>query len=325
MLDFDQASGMPGQNSVTPDQTRRQRMTESSFDGEAPPAYILEAPDRQLAPVVYASPHSGDYYPPDLHDASHMDALTLRRSEDSFVDRLFASAPAHGSPLLKATHARVYLDLNREPWELDPTMFADDLPAHVNTSSLRVAGGLGTIAKVVSDGHEVYRRKLSFAEAEARVIGLYYPYHRALEGLVARTRRDFGYCLLIDCHSMPSSGGPMDSDSGNRRGDIILGDRFGTTCAPQLTNMAQDILTDAGFSVKRNNPYAGGFTTYHYGRPTAGAHTLQIEINRALYMDETRFSPNGNFPAVRNAMTRLIESLRRLDPEYFEPMSAAAE
>ncbi|HZD24741.1 MAG TPA: N-formylglutamate amidohydrolase [Alphaproteobacteria bacterium] len=292
---------------------------------EAPPPFEIEAPERQLAPVVYASPHSGDHYPPDLQAATPLSAAVLRRSEDSFVDRLFAAAPAHGSPLLRARYARVYLDPNREPWELDPAMFAEPLPEHVNTTSLRVAGGLGTVARVVADGQEVYARKLRFAEAEARIHGIYYPYHRALADLVTRTRRAFGYCLLIDCHSMPSTGGPMDRDDGRRRADIVLGDRFGTTCSRELTDCVHEVLSDAGLLVLRNNPYAGGFTTYNYGRPSTGVHGLQIEINRALYMDEKRFRPNGGFDATRRAMTQVVAAVRRLDPEYFEPLDAAAE
>jgi len=294
-------------------------------DRRAPPAFNIEAPERQLAPVIYASPHSGDYYPSDLVHASGLSLAALRKSEDSFVDELFAAAPAHGSPLLRARYARVYLDANREPWELDPGMFDDELPSHVNTTSLRVAGGLGTIARVVADGQAVYRRRLRFAEAESRVFGVYYPYHQALSDLIARTRQSFGYCLLIDCHSMPSSGGPMDRDEGRRRADVVLGDRFGTTCAPELTDCVHHLLADEGLVVMRNNPYAGGFTTYNYGRPAGGVHALQIEINRALYMDEARLTHGAGFAEIRATMTRLIAAVRRLSPEYFENLDAAAE
>jgi N-formylglutamate amidohydrolase len=290
----------------------------------APPAFSIEMPERQLAPVVYASPHSGTHYPPELLHASALSLELLRRSEDSFVDELFAAAPSQGAPLIRARYARVYLDPNREPWELDPAMFEAPLPGHVNSTSLRVAGGLGTIARIVSEGHEVYERKLSFADAERRIDDIYYPYHRALAGLITETRLAFGYCILIDCHSMPSAGA-LGSRDRRRRADIVLGDRFGTTCSPKLTEYVHSVLADQGLMVMRNNPYAGGFTTYHYGRPLDGVHTLQIEINRALYMDEARIEKGSGFTATRRTMTELIAALRRLGPEAFESQPAAAQ
>lgn len=289
-----------------------------------PPPFDIEMPERQLAPVVYASPHSGTHYPPELLAASALSLRMLRRSEDSFVDALFGAAPAQGSPLIRARHARVYLDLNREAWELDPGMFDDPLPDHVNSTSLRVAGGLGTIARIVAEGQEVYERKLSFREAERRVQGIYYPYHRALTGLLSETQRNFGYAILVDCHSMPSTGAAANREH-RRRADIVLGDRFGTTCAPELTEYVQSVLADKGLVVMRNNPYAGGFSTYHYGQPANGVHALQIEINRALYMHERRIEPSDGFAATRVVMTELIAALRRLGPEAFESQPVAAQ
>lgn len=289
-----------------------------------PPAFSIAAPERQMAPVIYASPHSGDYYPPELLDATALPLGLLRRSEDSYVDELFAAAPSQGAPLLRARYARVYLDPNREPWELDPAMFEAPLPGHVNSTSLRVAGGLGTIARIVSEGHEVYERKLSFADAERRVDDIYYPYHRALAGMINETRLAFGYCILIDCHSMPSAGA-LGSRDRRRRADIVLGDRFGTTCSPKLTEYVQSVLAGQGLVVMRNNPYAGGFTTYHYGRPADAVHTLQIEINRALYMNEERIEKNAGFAATKAIMTELVAALRRLGPEAFETLPTAAQ
>lgn len=279
---------------------------------DVPPFDIL-SPLRQTAPVVLASPHSGDYYPPDLLAASRLSLQILRKSEDSFVDRLFAAAPQLGAPLLRGRWARVYLDVNREPYELDQGMFADPLPPHVNTSSLRVAGGLGTIARVVADGAEVYGTKLRFAEAESRVARIWRPYHAALAELVAHTRQIFGFCILIDCHSMPSVGGPMDRDGGRVRPDIVLGDRFGAACAPALAEYAQQRLEAMGYVVTRNNPYAGGFTTHHYGQPARGVHALQIELNRALYMDERTIEPLPSFDAHAHNLAELIAGLSALD------------
>lgn len=281
-------------------------------DTDVPPFDLL-APHRQTAPVVCASPHSGDHYPPDLIAATRLARHTLRRSEDSFVDRLFAAAPQFGAPLLRARWARVYLDVNREPYELDQGMFADPLPAHANTSSLRVAGGLGTIARVVADGAEVYGGKLRFAEAEARVARLWRPYHAALADLVAGARRGFGFSVLIDCHSMPSIGGPMDRDGGRARPDIVLGDRFGAACAPALADLAQRRLEQLGYVVARNNPYAGGFTTHHYGQPARASHALQIEINRALYMDERAIEPLPCFEEHARNFGALIAELAGVD------------
>lgn len=279
---------------------------------DVPPFDIL-SPVRQTAPLVLASPHSGDHYPPDLLGASQLGLQVLRKSEDSFVDRLFAAAPQFGAPLLRGRWARVYLDVNREPYELDQAMFADPLPPHANTSSLRVAGGLGTIARVVADGAEVYGFKLRFAEAEARIDGIWRPYHAALAELVARTRQTFGFCILIDCHSMPSVGGPMDRDGGRSRPDVVLGDRFGAACAPALAEYVQERLEAMGYVVARNNPYAGGFTTHHYGQPGRGSHALQIELNRALYMDERRIEPSPSFETHARNLAALIAGLSGLD------------
>jgi len=255
----------------------------------ASPIEVL-APSRQTAPLVFASPHSGAAYPESFVSRSRLSALALRRSEDSFVDEIFGDAPAQGAPLLRALYPRAFVDPNREPYELDPEMFADALPSWVNVRSPRVRGGLGTIARVVASGAEIYREKLSFAEAERRIAACYRPYHDALADLVTATRDRFGHGLLIDCHSMPSVGGPMDADSGRKRADFILGDRHGTSCAPVITDRVEEVLIGLGYEVARNSPYAGGFTTVHYGRPAAGIHALQIEINRRLYMDEERIT-----------------------------------
>lgn len=249
------------------------------------PLEVLEPRPRRLALVV-ASPHSGAHYPPEFVAASRLDALALRRSEDSFIDEVFGAAPAVGAPLLRALFPRAYVDPNREPYELDPAMFADALPGYANTRSPRVAAGLGTIARVVATGREIYRDKLRIADALGRIHAFYQPYHGALRRLVAETRESFGCCVLVDAHSMPSVGGPMDADAGRARVDVILGDVHGASCAPVVTDTAERTLRALGYAVTRNNPYSGGFTTQNYGRPRRGIHALQIELNRALYMDE---------------------------------------
>jgi N-formylglutamate deformylase len=257
--------------------------------------------------VVFASAHSGRLYPPDFIAAARLDALGLRRSEDSFVDALFEAAPTYGAPLLAATFPRAFCDPNREPWELDPAMFADDLPPWVNTTSARVGAGLGTIARVVASGESIYRSKLPFAEAERRVRACWEPFHDALFALITETRRRFGACLLIDCHSMPAHGNP--GRHGHAAADFVLGDAHGTACSPRATALVEQVLGDLGYSVRRNDPYAGGYITRHYGRPREGVHALQIEIARGLYMDEARIERLPRFAALQRDLTTLIATV----------------
>lgn len=271
-------------------------------------------PSAPAAPLVVSSPHSGRDYPADFLADARLDPLALRRSEDCFVDELFAGAPARGATLLKALFPRAYVDANREPYELDPEMFENPLPAYVNTRSPRVRGGLGTIARVVASGAEIHGRKLRFAEAEARIRDCYRPYHVALAGLIGEAEARFGTVVLLDCHSMPSVGGPMDRDPGASRVDIVLGDRHGTSCQPEVTATAERALQACGYVVRRNTPYAGGFITRYYGRPDAGVHALQVEINRALYMDEACMSRGPGLGTVAAHMNALMEALARVDP-----------
>lgn len=281
------------------------------------PCWSVAAPAEQTAPVVFASPHSGQNYTAELLATTPLDAASLRRSEDAFVDRLYAAAPEYGAPLLRCHYPRVFLDCNREPYELDQGMFAAALPVFANTRSPRVTAGLGTIARVTATGEDIYRDRLDVSAALARIRDHYFPYHEALKRLVQQTRLRFGVCLLIDCHSMPSVGGPMDSDPGSRRVDMVLGDCFGTSCAPAITAFAESALRELGYSVRRNVPYAGGHTTRHYGRPREGIHALQIEINRALYMDERRIAPLAEFDAVAMRIGRLVEALTGIDRRTF--------
>ncbi len=292
------------------------------------PPFEVVAPSDQSLPFVFASPHSGRVYPKSFLQATRLDGTSIRRSEDSFVDEIFGSAPALGAPLLKAHFPRAYVDPNREAYELDPAMFDGPLPPFVNTRSPRVGAGLGTIARVVRDGAEIYSRKLPFQEAQTRVESYYKPYHAALRSLIDATHKKFSYAVLIDCHSMPSVGGPLDQDIGATRPDIVLGDRFGTSCARRLTDMIERALAMQGFAVVRNNPYAGGFSTEHYGRPVLGLHALQIEINRALYMDEERIERTSGIKRVTHAMTTLVRAMGEVDWRFLRsafPSSQAAQ
>jgi len=252
----------------------------------------LRQPAERSLPLVLASPHSGAEYPADFLAASRLDPLSLRRSEDSFVDELFGAAPRLGAPLLSARFPRAYVDVNREAYELDPGMFCDALPGFVNAGSARVRIGLGTIARVVASGEEIYAEKLRFVEVERRIERLYRPYHQMLRRLVKETEALFGGYLLLDCHSMPSGVG---SGYGQSWADIVLGDCHGGACAPEILETARRFLAERGFSVAINTPYAGGFTTDHYGRPGLRRHALQIEINRALYMNERNYRRKPHF------------------------------
>jgi N-formylglutamate amidohydrolase len=270
----------------------------------AKPFDVLK-PAAPWGPLVFNSPHSGRVYPAELLAASRLDESGLRRSEDFEVDSLFGAAPALGAPLLRAHFPRAYLDVNREPYELDPRMFEGRLPAYANTRSLRVAGGLGTIPKIVGDGHDIYARRLPVGEALARIETIYRPYHAALRGLVQDACRRFGEAVIVDCHSMPSAS--LGPEAGARP-DIVLGDRYGVSAAAQLVDAAEEIFSSLGYAVARNRPYAGGFITEHYGQPAAGVHALQIEVNRAIYMDEASISRRPGFDRLQADLSTFIEA-----------------
>jgi len=271
-------------------------------------ALTLLAPARQAAGIVLTSPHSGRCYDPEFLTASRLDAQAIRRSEDSFVNELFAAAPSLGLPLLAANFPRAFCDVNREAWELDPGMFTEALPDYVNTRSPRVAAGLGTIARIVGTGEPIYAGKLSFAEAQARIARCWEPFHAALATLIAGTIASFGTCLVLDCHSMPSLPGRHGP-----RPDVILGDGHGTTCAPELTDRVHETLAAVGLFVQRNEPYAGGYITRHYGRPRDCVHVIQIELARALYMNERNFTRNAQFPARQRQLSSFLAALVAAD------------
>lgn len=274
----------------------------------APPPFEIISPDRQTVPLVLSSPHSGRYYPQSFLESSRLDQRAIRSSEDLMVDALFASAVELGAPLMRATYPRAYLDVNREPFELDPKMFVGRLPSFANIRSLRVAGGLGTIPRIVCDAQNIYRGPIPVECALERIETVYKPYHDRLRSLLAGTHVAFGQAILVDCHSMPSA---MRTGHSRLRPDFVLGDRFGTSCAGELTDAAAQCLRELGYTVCRNKPYAGGFITEHYGRPSRGLHALQIEINRALYMDEASLELHDGFERLRSDISCLIGELIR--------------
>ncbi len=303
---------------TVPDDSAQRAFAATETDDNRSPvlSWRLLAPAEQTAPVVFASPHSGRDYPPEFIAASRLNVVSLRRSEDAFMDEIFAAAPDFGAPLLCARFPRAYVDANREAFELDPAMFTDPLPDYVNTRSPRIAAGLGTIARVVTDGEDIYHEPLRFEDALGRIEALYRPYHKALQGLLQATQERFGGCLLVDCHSMPSGqlAPELGAGDGNKPADMVLGDCFGTSSAPAVTDIAKAALEASGFTVALNKPYAGGFTTHHYGRPREGVHVLQVEINRALYMDEKLVRRGPGLPALKCRLGPLMRALANIDP-----------
>src|SRR5258705_8297514 len=232
--------------------TRSMRVIKDELD----PAFEILEPDEWRGPVVFNSPHSGSVYPREFLAAARLDVATLRRSEDSFVDELIVGVLRQGHPVMRAHFPRCYVDVNREPYELDPRRFEGRLPSFANTRSMRVAGGLGTVARVVGDAQEIYRQRIPVDDAIRRIEGLYKPYHRALRRLVTRVHRDFGTAVLVDFHSMPSNIGAKDD---RPRADIVIGDRYGTSCVPMVSEVADEVFRALGYAVSRNKPYAGGF------------------------------------------------------------------
>lgn len=292
------------------------------IEADLTPPFSILRPDRPRVPFVFNSPHSGRVYPAAFLAASKLDPVALRKSEDAYVDELFAGVVGLGAPLMHAHFPRAYLDVNREPYELDPALIAETLPRYANTQSVRVVGGLGTIARVVTDSEEIYRAPISLRTALERINRLYKPYHAALAELVEQCRRSFGLAVLIDCHSMPSN---PASEYGGRRPDFVLGDRFGTSCDPELTRLAAVQLKAMGYAVALNKPYAGGYITEHYGRPPEGLHALQLEVNRALYMNEASFQRRPGFGRLARHLTELAQALVDAVPVLLATPRAAAE
>jgi N-formylglutamate amidohydrolase len=283
-----------------------------------PDPYVIYRPTTVLAPVVFSSPHSGRFYPDDFVAASRLDRITLKSSEDSFVDELYQCVPRLGGVLIAAQYARAYCDPNREPYELDPNMFSGALPPQANTRSPRVAAGLGTIPKTVGGGAEIYRGKLSVAEIERRLGRSYRPYHEALRGLIDEARHHFGWSLLIDCHSMPPMAPPSGAamaglgDQGDWYANVVLGDCHGGACTGVITQVVEDKFRSLGYHVQRNAPYAGGFTTRHWGHPQTGSQALQIEISRALYMDAHGKTKGAGFTKMQADLEQVVAAIIKL-------------
>lgn len=269
-------------------------------------------PDQPNArPVILASPHSGRDYLPRLCAETRVPVEKLRRSEDAYVDLLIEGAPVSGASLVCALFPRVFIDVNRAAGELDAGMYRDRLPERTDPPSRRVACGLGVIPRVGSDGQSLYVRRMQFADAQERLSTFYEPYHRNLAALIDETRTRFGFAIVLDMHSMPEHSAPGVG--------FVLGDRFGRSCDPRITEAIETGLRDRGFVTVRNTPYAGGHTTEHYGRPDSGVHVIQIEINRALYLNESRVTMTPGFESFRAELQKFINRFTQQNWESLKP------
>lgn len=269
-------------------------------------AFSLKIPEIRETSVVFASPHSGREYGWRFLRKSILDEKLIRTSEDAFVDMLFDTAPQHGAAFLAAKFPRAFVDLNRDSDELDPALIEG---VKTRGNNPRVAAGLGVIPRVVSGGRAIYRGKLTYSEAQKRIADYWRPYHDTLYNELAHNRAHFGQAILVDCHSMPHEALDGLSQSGLRRPDVVLGDRFGASASDAIVTQIEEILRDQGLYVVRNTPFAGAFTAKQYGRTSINQHVVQIEIDRALYMNEQLIRPNGNFNAFQKVMQKVTAQI----------------
>jgi N-formylglutamate amidohydrolase len=268
--------------------------------------YDLYLPEKQNGPFVFSSPHSGRAYEATFRGQSRLDALTLRSSEDAFVDQLFSDAPRHGAPLLAACAPRAFLDLNRALDELDPALIKD-VPKMPHNP--RINSGLGVVPRVVSGGRGIYAGQITRAEADSRLTSFWHPYHKQLRKLMFETTEQFGEAVLIDCHSMPHEALESYSRPGIARPDVVLGDRYGAAASYAVVARLEAAFSDAGLRVARNTPFAGAYITQAYGRPTRGQHVVQVEIDRALYLDEARVEPRADFADFQALISDVIAQI----------------
>ncbi len=273
--------------------------------------YALRTPATIRSCAVFSSPHSGADYSTAFLEASLLGPLQIRSSEDAFVDELFAAAPAAGAPLLAARVPRARIDLNRAPDDLDPALISGATRRYLNA---RIAAGLGVIPRVVGEGRPIIQGKLTLAEAQMRIANFWHPYHDRLRALLDDARARFGMAILIDCHSMPHDALGSAPAVAGRLPNVVLGDRFGAACERWLIDAATDLFSTAGFRVARNAPFAGGYITQTYGQPQQGVQALQIEIDRALYMDEARIVRLPDFADIAARVGQVVAGLSALGP-----------
>jgi N-formylglutamate amidohydrolase len=282
-------------------------------------AFELKRPVARTTSVVFASPHSGRDYPLSFLNKAILDEHQIRSSEDAFVDQLYGSVPEFGAPLLSARAPRAFLDLNRAPEELDQALIEGVRRISHNP---RVASGLGVIPRVVANGRPIYQGKLTLDEAHRRVSMYWRPYHDTLQTLLDESQNTFGEAILIDCHSMPHAALENVGPPGSPRPDVVLGDRFGATAAASVVEKVEAAFAAAGLRVARNMPFAGAYIAQHYGRPSRKQHAVQVEIDRALYMDEENLRPNSNYDAFRRVLRGVVADLAEIGRPDEEKLAA---
>ena len=276
-------------------------MTKAPFD--------FTEPELRTTSVLFASPHSGRHYPRAFLRRTVLDELSIRSSEDAFVDVLFQAAPSYGAPFLKAVMPRAFVDLNRAAEELDPALIEG---VRKSSHNPRVTSGLGVVPRVVSNGRAIYRGKMSLTEAHGRIANYWRPYHDTLQTAIDDGVHRFGQSILIDCHSMPHEAIDSIANPGIRRPDVVLGDRFGAAARPDVVDQVEAAFPRAGLKVVRNAPFAGAYITQHYGRPSRNQNVVQVELDRALYMDEATIEPRPDFDAFCSVMDGVVADLTEI-------------
>lgn len=282
-------------------------------------AFHLIYPKQRTTSVVFASPHSGRDYPQWFMDRTQLDAVTVRSSEDAYVDRLFSAAPQMGAPFLQAGAPRAFVDFNRSADELDPGLIEGVRPSGHNP---RIASGLGVIPRVVANGRAIYTGKMTLSEAQGRIDTFWRPYHAALAEQMDQAFAQFGEAILVDCHSMPNEAMDSVARAGGRRPEVVLGDRFGASASAAVVDRIEAAFRGAGLVVTRNTPFAGAYITQHYGRPTRGRHAVQIEIDRALYMDEATLTPHPHFDEFRAVISGVVAQITEIGRPAQMPLAA---
>ena len=272
-------------------------------------SYDLALPVVRDTSVIFSSPHSGRRYTKGFLAQTQLDGLSIRSSEDAFVDMLFDAAPKFGAPLLAALAPRAFIDLNRAVDELDPAVI-DGVTRGVHNP--RVSSGLGVIPRVVANGRAIYHGKISLHEAQSRIAQFWQPYHTALRALIQQSHASFGEAILIDCHSMPHEAIEAHARPGHLQPDVVLGDRFGAAAGRDVMDRVEATFVAAGLRVVRNAPFAGAYITQAYGRPQQSQHVVQVEIDRALYLNEARVEPNSDFAAFRKVMVGVVAELSEI-------------
>jgi N-formylglutamate deformylase len=282
-------------------------------------AYHLLQPQRRTTAVVFASPHSARDYPWSFLRRIALDERSVRSSEDAFVDELFAAAPRFGAPLLSAGAPRAFVDLNRGAEELDPALIEG---APRSGHNPRVASGLGVVPRVVANGKAIYSGKIPMAEARRRIDQYWRPYHATLAAQLDQAQETFGQAILVDCHSMPHEAMDSVARAGTRRPEVVLGDRFGAAAGGEIVDRIEAAFEAAGLKVVRNTPFAGAYVTQAYGRPRRNRHAVQVEIDRALYMNERLIRRNGNFSAFQRLLEGVIAEITQIGRPAARPLAA---